>query len=154
MNDPLSNAGLKAFIFNQMLDKINDRLDYYSRFIGFQVLFDINMESANKDLKTFVFIDDNLVPYEDLSGGQQQSVDVATAFAIHDVVNEGRKCNVLAMDEIFESLDKNNIEIVSELIQDKVANKSLYLITHRSEFAPTNANIIKVSYKNGFTSVA
>lgn len=154
MNDPLSNSGLKAFIFNQMLDKINDRLDYYSKFVGFQVVFDINMDSANKDLKTFVFWGENPVPYDDLSGGQQQSVDVASAFAIHDVVNDGRKCNILAMDEIFESLDKNNIEIVSELIQDKVSSKALYLITHRSEFSPTNANIIKIHYKEGITSLS
>lgn len=153
MNDPLSNAGLKAFIFDQMLDNINDRLGYYSRFIGFQVVFDIDMDSVNKDLNTYVYIDDNPIPYSDLSGGQQQSVDVATAFSIHDVINKDRECNLLVMDEVFESLDKHNIEIVGELIQDKVHGKCLYLITHRSEFSPVNANILKVGYIDGVTSL-
>ena len=49
-----------------------------------------------------------------------------------------------SMDELFESLDKSNIEIMSELIQDKSRDKSLFLITHRSEFTPTNANIINI----------
>ena len=153
ITEPLSNSGLKAFIFDQMLDNINERLDYYSSYIGFQVYFIIDMESARKDLKTFVYKNDEAVPYEDLSGGQQQSVDIVTAFAVHDIVNKGREINLLIMDEVFESLDKDNIEIMSELIMDKASDKNLYLVTHRAEFAPTNANIIRLENHDGITLV-
>ena len=154
IEDPLSNRGLKSYIFETMLEKLNDKLSQYSQYIGFQVLFDIDMESHNKDLVTSIYNGSNMIPYDDLSGGQQQSVDVVSAFAIHDVVNEGRECNLLIMDEIFESLDKNNIEIVTELIQDKAQNKALYLITHIDSFTPTNSNPIKIAFKDGVTSVA
>jgi DNA repair exonuclease SbcCD ATPase subunit len=151
INEPLSNHGLKAYIFNIMLDKVNLKLEYYSQFIGFQAVFDIDMSSYNKDLITYIYNGDNIIPYDDLSGGQQQSVDVVSAFAIHDVVNEGRECNLLIMDEVFESLDKNNIEIVTELIQDKAQEKSIYLVTHLENFNPSSSNIIRLDFKNGFT---
>ena len=149
----LSNSGLKAFIFEEMMDSINDRLEFYSRYIGFQVVFDIDMDSYHKDIKTFVFKGNDPVPYEDLSGGQQQSVDIASAFAIHDVVSATKDCSLLVMDELFESLDKDNIEIMTELIQDKSNDKCLYLVTHRPEFCPTNSNIIRVLYNDGITSL-
>ena len=151
---PLSNSGLKAFIFNQMLDTINDRLEFYSKYIGFQVAFFIDMKSANKNLETYVFKGDQPVPYDDLSGGQQQAVDIAAAFAIHDVVSDSKSCSLLVMDEIFESLDRDNIEIITDVVQDKAQNKCLYLVTHRSEFNPTNSNIINVVNENGITSLA
>ncbi len=151
---PLSNSGLKAFIFNQMLDTINNRLEFYSKYIGFQVAFFIDMKSANKNLETYVFKGENPVPYNDLSGGQQQAVDIAAAFAIHDVVSDSKSCSLLVMDEVFESLDKDNIEIMTDVIQDKAQNKCLYLVTHRAEFNPTNSNIINILNKDGITSLA
>lgn len=153
IRDPLSNSGLKAFIFNQMLDSINERLEFYTKFIGFQVAFVIDMNSAHKNLETFVFKDGEPVPYEDLSGGQQQAVDIVTAFAIHDIVSDTKECSLLVMDEVFESLDKDNIEIMTELIQDKAQNKCLYVVTHRAEFNPTNTNLILIGYQNGVTSM-
>jgi len=153
INDPLSNAGLKAFIFNGMLDEINDRLEFYTKFIDFQVAFVMDMQSAHKNLDTYVFHWGEPVPYEDLSGGQQQRVDIATAFAIHDVVSDTKECMLLVMDEVFEGLDKDNIEIMTDLIQDKAQTKCLYLVTHRAEFNPTNANIILIDYRDGITSI-
>jgi DNA repair exonuclease SbcCD ATPase subunit len=154
IKDPLSNAGLKAFIFNMMLDDINERLEFYTKFIGFQVAFMMDMKSAHKNLETYVFQMGEPVPYDDLSGGQQQAVDIATAFAIHDVVSDSKECALLVMDEVFESLDKDNIEIMTELIQDKAQDKCLYVVTHRAEFNPTNANLLLIDYHNGITSVA
>lgn len=153
IDDPLSNTGLKAFIFNRMLDSLNSKLTYYSKFIPFKVLFDLDMDSHHKNIDTYVMDGDNPVPFEDLSGGQQQAVNIATAFAVHDIVSEGKICNLLIMDELFESLDKDNVEIMSELIQDKAKDKSLFLITHNPQFSPTNANIININYKHGFTSI-
>lgn len=153
--DPLSNAGLKAFIFDTMLESINDRLDYYAKFSGMRVGFLIDMDSARKDVNTVISNEKGeYVPYDDLSGGQQQKVDIVTVFATHDVVSENKDCNLLIMDELFESLDKNNIELLTELIQDKAKDKCLYLVTHRHEFSPTNANIIEVLYEDGITTLA
>lgn len=154
IKEPLSNSGLKAFIFDRMLDSINLRLEYYSKFSGVSVGFIIDMDSAKKDLNTLISNPQGeYVPYEDLSGGQQQKVDIVTVFAIHDVISDTKNCDLLVMDELFESLDVNNIEMLTELIQDKAKNKCLYLITHRGEFSPTNSNTIEVLFNDGVTSI-
>ena len=90
-----------------------------------------------------------------LSGGQKQLVDTSVAFAIHDVISEIRPTNIMFMDEPFESLGLNEIEIVSELVQEKAKNKSLFLITHHPSFNPMNTNDIIVSLdENGNTNIS
>jgi DNA repair exonuclease SbcCD ATPase subunit len=84
------------------------------------------------------------VPYEDLSGGQGQLVNIAIAFAIHDVV-AADNVNLLILDEVFESLSSGNVEIVSSVISDKSADKSLFLITHQQDFTPQGAKVMYVS---------
>ena len=154
ISDPLSNSGLKAFIFDQMLDSVNERLEYYAKFSGMNIALLVNMKSANKDIDTV--IEDSkgeIITYEELSGGQQQKVDIVTLFALHDTTTITKDCSLLIMDELFESLDRDNIELLTDLIQDKAKNKNLYLITHRTEFTPTNSNIITLSTKEGHTSI-
>jgi len=153
IKDPLSNSGIRAFIFNRMLDEINERLEYYTKYINLQAAFVMDMGSANKDMDTFVFSNGEIVPYDDLSGGQQQAVDLVTAFSIHDVVSDTKNCSLFVMDEVFESLDRNNIEVITELINDMAKEKCLYLITHRSEFNPINSNVINLGFDGKNTTI-
>lgn len=154
IKDPLSNSGLKTYIFNSMLNTINEQLFQYSRILGFEVEFGINMESARREFYSLVAKDGNVIPFNDLSGGQQQLVNIAIAFAIHHVVNQNHNINILIMDELFESLDSDNIDVVSELIQLKASTKDLYLITHQKEFNPPNSKAIHLNLqKSGVTKV-
>ena len=139
---PLSNSGIKTFVFHQMLGLINERLVEYSQSIGFEIKFGINMESAARDFYSSIIRKDMEVPYDDISGGEQQLVDVAIAFSIHDVISIDKPCNLLIMDEVFESLDSDNIEIVTEMVMMKAKDKSVFLITHLKDFSTSNSNLI------------
>lgn len=145
INDPLSNNGLKAYMFDNLLNKVNDRLDDYAKILGFQVEFGIDLETHRKDFYQAIMKEGIIIPYEDLSGGQKQLVDTSVAFAIHDVISELRPTNIMFMDEPFESLGVNEIEVVAELVQEKAKDKSLFLITHHQSFNPINVNEISVS---------
>lgn len=150
---PLSNSGLRVFIFNSMIEAVNERLEYYSKFIGFRSKFSFNMESANKGLQNFIYRGDHKISYHDLSGGQSQLINVAIAFSIHDVISRDHRFNVLFLDEVFESLSKNNIEIVSELIMEKSRKKSLWLITHRDEFSTVNSREYNLELSGDITTI-
>lgn len=154
IKDPLSNSGLKNFIFNSMLDDVNHILYSYSSTLGFEVEFGIDIETSRKDFYSLISKDGNIIQFNDLSGGQQQLVNIAIAFAIHELVNKSHPINVLYLDEVFESLDEHNIEIVTELIQQKAQSKSIYLITHNPSFNPPNAKeiFLKLS-KKGETKI-
>lgn len=97
------------------------------------------MESSNKTLNAIVIKGEDIVMYNDLSGGQTQLVDLAIAFSIHDIVSNKVECNVLLMDEVFENLDKENIQIVNELISLKTKDKAVHLMTHNEQFNYQNS---------------
>lgn len=151
IEDPLSNKGIKAFVFDQLMGEFNQKLEAYTKILGFQVVFGMNMESARKSIETSIITNGNEIPQKDLSGGQSQLANIAAAFALHDIVNKVLNTNVLFIDEAFESLDSTNIEIVSEIIQRKAQERSVILITHQKAFAPTNANTIHLQLVDGIT---
>jgi len=151
INDPLSNHGIKAFIFDQMMGDFNDLLLEYADILGFQVKFEVNMDSARKSIDAYILKNGMEIPQKDLSGGQGQLVNIAAAFALHDVVNKVLNTNILFIDEAFESLDAHNIEVVSEIIQKKAETKSVTLITHQKSFAPTNARMLALRLHQGVT---
>lgn len=90
------------------------------------------------------------VPFEDLSGGQKQLVNLAIAFAMNEILSQSKQINIAFLDEVFESLSSNNIELVSELIRKIYKNKTLFLITHQ-ESLPINAKTLKVKRINGLS---
>lgn len=153
ISSPLSNKGLKAYIFNTMLGRVNERLIYYAKYLGFQIEFGIDLNSTRKDFYTVIYRKEQVCSYDDLSGGQQQLVNVALALSIHDTLNENpeKNTNLLIFDEVFENLDEINTDLVAELISTKAKDKAIYLITHNKEFNASNSNIISLVYRDGNT---
>ena len=145
---PLSNSGLKVFVFNQMIQKVNAKLKNYSSYIGFTPRFEVDLEGARKDINMVVYDGKYPIPFQDLSGGQSQMINVATAFAIHDIVSDG-SINILFLDEVFESLSAKNVEIVGTIIGQKSRDKAIYLITHLQDFIAQTTDTLVVTRKNG-----
>lgn len=146
----LSNSGLKAFIFNQMLDKLNAILKDYSKQLGIRPYFIVDMESARKDILAYAYINGMPVSFNDLSGGQAQLANIITAFATHDLIAKG-KFNILVLDEVFESLSSTNVELVSEMINPKTHKQQVFLITHLNQFKPTGAHTLEFTLQDGVT---
>lgn len=151
INDPLSNKGIKSYIFDTQLALVNKELEKYERTLGFKVNFSIDLDSANKNFEAYIYHEGKIRPYENLSGGQAQLVDIAIAFSIHDVTDSNNPINAIFMDEVFESLDKDNIEKVTELINTKAPTKCIHLITHRDEFLNNSYSGIHLKLKKGVT---
>jgi ABC-type bacteriocin/lantibiotic exporter with double-glycine peptidase domain len=55
------------------------------------------------------------------------------------------------MDEAFESLDRENIPRVEDIIRKKAKNKSIHLITHNDNFNPIGAYKTNLALNNGVT---
>jgi len=67
-----------------------------------------------------------------LSGGQTRLVDIATILTLGDLQSSVQdvKINILLFDEIFDSLDEENIGFVSKILSQLKIDKSIYLISH------------------------
>lgn len=138
IRDPLSNSGLKAYIFESMLRRVNHFLKYYTKFIGFEVRVGINLESSNKDFVLSIVQDQEEVPFEDLSKGQKQLGKVALCFALNRTMQISKPINILLLDELFESLDSDNVEVVGNIIMEEAKTRSIHVITHQKGFQPFN----------------
>tara|TARA_R110001599_G_scaffold15757_1_gene65344 strand:+ start:16238 stop:18097 length:1860 start_codon:yes stop_codon:yes gene_type:complete len=154
IDEPLSNSGIKAFIFNERLDFVNERLAQYAPYIGLQPRFVINLDSARKDIGIKIMRYGQDVDHKDLSGGQSQLVDIIALLSIHDVFSQSVDCNIIITDEIFKYLDTDNIQIVSELLKIKSKNKANHVITHNDNLRIRNAIIINVTEDDGRTGLA
>ena len=148
LNDPLSNKGIKAFLFDSCLGQLNDTLEKYSEVLGFRISFEVDLESTKKDFVTLIEMDD----YDELSGGQQQLCNVAMAFAMNESLTASKDINIAFLDEVFESLSMDNVEIVIGLIKKTFEEKVLFLITHHESIPLSKFKTLRVERLNGRSS--
>lgn len=148
---PLSNNGLKTYIFSNSLISLNKVLQTYSEVLGFRIILGMDLKSARKDLTVDIYLDDINVFYEELSGGQKQLVNLAIAFAMNSLISISKGLNIVFLDEIFESLSSDNIEIVINLINHIYQGRSLFLITHQESLPLDNCQILYVENIRGLS---
>lgn len=151
INEPLGNKGIKSYLLESALNKLNEVLETYSRTLGFKIEFSIDLNSVKKDFYTLIEINGNIADYEELSGGQKQLVNIAMAFAIHESTTVSKDINMLFLDEVFESLSPDNVEIVLDLIKSVSKGRSIWIITHQSALPLNNARVKEVNSKEGLT---
>lgn len=74
-------------------------------------------------------------PYENLSGGERQKIDVIVQLALRDVLSEqlGIHSNLLVCDEIFDNLDSQGCNKILNLISGLTDIDSVFIISHHSQ---------------------
>ena len=152
LNDPLSNKGIKAFLFDSCLGQLNDTLEKYAEVLGFRIFFEVDLESTKKDFVTLIEMDGEIYDYDELSGGQQQLCNVAMAFAMNESLTASKDINIAFLDEVFESLSMDNVEIVIGLIKKTFEEKVLFLITHHESIPLSKFKTLRVERLNGRSS--
>jgi DNA repair exonuclease SbcCD ATPase subunit len=150
-NSVLSNTGLKTYIIESSIQELNDYLFSYSDILGFLVQFTIDLDSARKDIKQDVLMEDYLISYAELSGGQKQLCNLATAFAMNEFMNKHHGINIAFLDEVFENLDRNSLEVVANLISQIYKDRTLYIITHHDTLPIPNSKVIRVERLKGLS---
>lgn len=151
MDDPLGNRGIKAFLFESSLDILNETLESYSEVLGFSILFYVDIQGVKKDFNTQIIMDGIEVSYEELSGGQKQLVNLAMAFAMNEVMTKAKGINIAFLDEVFENLSSEYVDLVIGLIRKIYRDKTLYLISHQESLPIPNARVLTVTRERGLS---
>ena len=151
MDDPLGNRGIKAFLFESSLDILNETLESYSEVLGFSILFYVDIQGVKKDFNTQIIMDGIEVSYEELSGGQKTLVNIAMAFAMNEVMTKAKGINIAFLDEVFENLSSEYVDLVIGLIRKIYKNKTLYLISHQESLPIPNARVLTVTREMGLS---
>lgn len=151
MDDPLGNRGIKAFLFESSLDILNETLESYSEVLGFSILFYVDIQGVKKDFNTQIIMDGIEVSYEELSGGQKTLVNIAMAFAMNEVMTKAKGINIAFLDEVFETLSSEYVDLVIGLIRKIYKDKTLYLISHQESLPIPNARVLTVTRERGLS---
>ena len=151
INDPLGNNGIKAYLFDSSLEFLNRTLDKYSEVLGFRIEFNIDLGTARKDFVTLIERDGMIMDYDELSGGEKQLCNVAMAFAMNEFLIASKGINIAFLDEVFESLSSDNVEVVTSLIRHIFKEKTLFLITHLDSLPLGNTKILQVEKTQGLS---
>lgn len=151
INDPLGNKGIKAYLFDSSLHLLNRTLASYSEVLGFRIEFNIDLNSTRKDFVTLIERDNHIIDYDELSGGEKQVCNLCMAFAMHEALTASKGINLAFLDEVFESLSSDNIELVINLIKHIFNGKSLFLITHHDSLPLSNTKILQVEKIKGLS---
>lgn len=151
MDDPLGNRGIKAFLFESSLDILNETLESYSEVLGFSILFYVDIHGVKKDFNTQIIMDGIEVSYEELSGGQKTLVNLAMAFAMNEVMTKAKGINIAFLDEVFENLSSEYVDLVIDLIKKIYKDKTLYLISHQESLPIPNARVLTVTREMGLS---
>ena len=151
MDDPLGNRGIKAFLFESSLDILNETLESYSEVLGFSILFYVDIQGVKKDFNTQIIMDGIEVSYEELSGGQKTLVNIAMAFAMNEVMTKAKGINIAFLDEVFENLSSEYVDLVIGLIRKIYQDNTLYLISHHESLPIPNARVLTVTRERGLS---
>jgi DNA repair exonuclease SbcCD ATPase subunit len=151
MDDPLGNRGIKAFLFESSLNILNETLESYSEVLGFSILFYVDIQGVKKDFNTQIIMDGIEVSYEELSGGQKTLVNIAMAFAMNEVMTKAKGINIAFLDEVFENLSSEYVDLVIGLIRKIYKDKTLYLISHHESLPIPNARVLTVTRERGLS---
>jgi len=116
ISGPLGPSGIQAFMFSRLVELVNFQLLILEKFTGFGVTLSIEGSGVRKNIEAIVSRGGFPVAYPDLSGGEGNLVNVMISLAIGEVVTSESPINIRIFDESFESLSKDNVEIVAGLL--------------------------------------
>ena len=152
VSDPLSNNGIKSYLFDSSLEMLNNTLASYTETLGFKIEFNLDLSSTRKDFVTLIERDKHMIEYDELSGGEKTLVNLAMAFAMHEALTATKGINILFLDEVFDALSSDNIELVCSLIRKVSKGKTLFIISHLDSIPLGNSKILTVTKTNGISS--
>lgn len=97
-------------------------------------------------------------PFENLSGGEKQRVDLIIQFAIRDMMTSylDFSSNILILDEITDALDATSCDAVMNLIATKLSDlESIYIISHHADelSIPYDSEIVVEKDQFGISSI-
>tara|TARA_R110002020_G_scaffold163895_3_gene350103 strand:+ start:3793 stop:5379 length:1587 start_codon:yes stop_codon:yes gene_type:complete len=123
-----SQQGIIKFIIRNILDYLNNRVNYYTSFLTdskYTLYFD-------EELNEKVMTENRVIQYISLSGGEKRKINLAVMMALKDLLllTDKNQSNILFLDEIAENLDEEGINGLYNLLQEIKKDKVIFIITH------------------------
>lgn len=140
--EAFQNNGIKNILLDEIIPFLNERANYYCNYIlqsRIQIEFTNKYTGKSGTRERFEIIvhnnkisGDNEIKYNSLSGGEKRMVDLVVLFVLQDLSRQflNQNINFVLYDEIFDSLDDDNIEYVSKILNEQKNDKEIIIISH------------------------
>jgi DNA repair exonuclease SbcCD ATPase subunit len=130
--DLLSEKGIRRGIIKTVVDPINEHLAKY--LIELESKFNVKLDDSFDAIIKERYIDD--IHVESLSTGEARKINVAIALSYMEmVISMNKKTNILFMDEVFASVDPENIDLMLKVLRGfSTRNKINVIIANHTTF--------------------
>lgn len=158
-----SDKGIKSHVLDLVTPTLNAGVNKY---LGALTGGAINVEFSTQSKKADGTLSDkfdisvtyngDVMSYNALSSGEKRRVDVAISLALQDMVIQryGADVNLLAYDELFESLDATGAENVVELLKSRIEKVgTIIVVSHNEDLKPLFDNSLEVIKKDGVSTL-
>lgn len=150
--------GFRQVCFEDLIARISDRAGQLLSLMTdgvYSTRIDQMGESAKGEakliLKPMITKGGQDVPVDDLSGGARRTVMLAYDVAVAEAVGDS---NVLFLDEALDGLDTMGKGEALRLLEEVARTKAVLVIDHSSEIKAAFSNVIKITYKDGSSSLS
>ena len=118
----------RGYLLAGVIEYINAKVQYYANRVFGSTAVCFSLNGNNIDISC------NGKPYENLSGGEKQKVDLIVQFALKDMLSKYLNvyCNIIVLDEIFDNLDVLGCQKVLNLVALLEDVNSVYIISHHA----------------------
>ncbi len=156
-------TGIPSFALDSVMPFLTERANHYLETLSdgdISINFSTQRELASGDeYRDEIGITWWIEGIEDVapSGGQWKKMEIATNFAMMDLVatREGSHVNILCLDECLDGLDGEGRQRVVKLLHDlRSVRESIFVISHDPGFAEIFERTVTVTKENGVSRLA
>lgn len=148
--DTCLKRDFRGYLLSTVINYIESRAKYYCR-----AIFDTDNISFGLDGNNIDICYTNK-PYENLSGGEKQKIDLIIQFSIRDMLSNQLNftSNILVLDEVFDGLDAIGCTKVIDMIASVSDIRNIFIVTHRKDLSiPSDKEMIVVKSPAGISEI-
>ena len=130
LGDILGDNGARKSIISSLIPPINENLKKLLKYINFP--YGVNL---NENFDADIYDQGEIINSETCSNGEIRMLNICIAISYIQMVRKNKNINILFMDEVFQSVQKDNINLLLKLLKEfaKDNNIQLVLIHHGLE---------------------
>lgn len=130
LDELLSDHGIKKTLIDKIIPTLNSRIQEISERLEFK--FQFEFDSDFNPIVSYLGME---VSPESLSSGQRKKMNLIVLLAFIEIIKmKHSQMNILFLDEIFSSLDKNNVYRAIEILKEYAEKyrMTIFVVSHES----------------------
>ena len=152
INEILSERGIRKSIINNIVVPINKHLSEY--LIKLESIYNVKLDDQFDAVIKERYMDD--IHVESLSTGEARKINIAIALSYMEMIlSMNKKINILFMDEVFASVDPENIDAILNILRtfSKNNNITIIIVNHSSFDMKKFDRVIRIEKELGFSQI-